>query len=319
MRAGQDEGENEGRGQVSFDRGMGIMNVHGASRGVWLALGAYGLWGVLPIYWKLLKSVPASQIMAHRVVWSFAFLAGLVLLRREGLLLLRSVERRALMAYALASGLLAINWLTYIWAVNAGRIVETSLGYFVNPLVSVLLGVVFLRERLRALQWLAVAVAGIGVGYLTWQHGALPWVALVLAGTFAVYGLLKKRAPLPALPGLTLETGLLWLPAIIFLLVLEVVDVGQLGRAGVRDWVLLVLTGLVTALPLLLFAAAAQKIKLSTIGILQYVAPSLQLLIGVAVYHEPFGHVRWVGFTMIWSALAIYTVESLWQMKRGRC
>jgi chloramphenicol-sensitive protein RarD len=271
---------------------------------------------VLPVYWKLLRAVPASQIMGHRIVWSFLFLLGLILVRREGAALWRSVDRRTLTAYALASALLAVNWFAYIWAVNDGRIVETSLGYFINPLVSVLLGVLFFRERLRAIQWLAVWLAGGGVAYLTWQHGSLPWVALVLAGTFAIYGLLKKRAPLGALPGLTLETGILWLPAVVFLLLVESGESGQVGRAGTMEWGLLFFTGVVTGLPLLLFAAAAQQIKLSTIGILQYVAPSLQLLIGVSVYHEPFGKARLVGFTLIWAALAIYSVDSLWRMRR---
>ena len=293
-----------------------LVGMWSAQRGVWFALGAYGLWGVLPVYWKLLRAVPAPQIMAHRIVWSFLFLLGLILIRREGAALWRSVDRRTLTAYALASALLGVNWLTYIWAVNAGRIVETSLGYFINPLVSVLLGVLFLRERLRAIQWLAVGVAGVGVSYLTWQHGALPWVALVLAGTFAIYGLLKKTAPLGALPGLALETGILWLPAVVFLVLVEASDRGQVGRAGAFEWGLLFFTGVVTGLPLLLFAVAAPQIRLSTIGILQYVAPTLQLLIGVAVYHEPFGQVRWVGFTLIWAALAIYSIDSLWRMRR---
>ncbi len=287
-------------------------------RGVWLALGAYGLWGVLPVYWKWLQAVPAPQILAHRVVWSFLFLLGLIFLRRDAAALWRSVDRRNLAAYGMASTLLSVNWLTYIWAVNAGRIVETSLGYFINPLVSVLLGVVFFRERLRPWQWLAVGIAALGVAYLTWQHGALPWVALVLAGTFAFYGLLKKKAPLGSLPGLAFETGILWLPAAAFLLAVEAGGNGQLGRAPVSTWALLIFTGVVTGLPLLLFSAAARRINLSTIGLLQYVAPSCQLLIGVAVYHEPFDRVRWIGFTLIWTALAIYSIESLWRMKWGR-
>jgi chloramphenicol-sensitive protein RarD len=286
-------------------------------RGVWLALGAYGLWGVLPVYWKWLQAVPAPQILAHRVVWSFLFLLGLIFLRRDAAALWRSVDRRNLAAYAMASALLSVNWLTYIWAVNAGRIVETSLGYFINPLVSVLLGVVFFRERLRPWQWLAVGIAGLGVAYLTWQHGALPWVALVLAGTFAFYGLLKKKAPLGSLPGLAFETGILWLPAVAFLLAVEAGGNGQVGRATVSTWGLLVFTGVITGLPLLMFSAAARRISLSTIGLLQYVAPSCQLLIGVAVYHEPFDQVRWLGFTLIWTALAIYSIESLWRMKWG--
>jgi chloramphenicol-sensitive protein RarD len=285
-------------------------------RGIWFALSAYGLWGVLPVYWKWLQAVPAVQIMAHRIVWSFAFLLGLILLRREALALWRAVDRRNLVVHSMASALLSVNWLTYIWAVNAGRIVEASLGYFINPLVSVLLGVLFFHERLRVGQWLAVSFAALGVGYLTWQHGSLPWVALVLAGTFAFYGLLKKMAPLTSLHGLTLETGILWLPAVLFLTAIESGGNGQMEHAGWVVWTLLVFTGVVTGLPLLAFAAAARRINLSTIGILQYVAPTGQLLIGVAVYHETFDRVRWIGFTLIWTALAIYTAESLWRMRR---
>jgi chloramphenicol-sensitive protein RarD len=287
-----------------------------ARRGVWFALSAYGLWGVLPVYWKWLQAVPAVQILAHRIVWSFVFLAGLILLRRDALALWRSVDRRNLAVYSMASALLSANWLTYIWAVNAGRIVESSLGYFINPLVSVLLGVVFFREHLRPVQWLAVGIAGFGVAYLTWQHGALPWVALALAGTFAFYGLLKKKAPLSSLHGLTFETGIMWLPAVGFLFLVETSGNGQAGRAGGSTWALLLFTGVVTGLPLLWFAAAARRINLSTIGILQYVAPTGQLLIGVAVYHEPFDRVRWIGFTLIWTALAIYSAESLWRLSR---
>ena len=279
-------------------------------------MGAYLLWGVLPVYWKLLQTVPATQILAHRVAWSFLFLLILILLRREAAALRQSVDRRNLGVYAIASALLSVNWLTYIWAVNAGRIVESSLGYFINPLVSILLGVVFFRERLRPTQWLAVGVAAAGVGYLTWRHGAPPWVALVLAGTFAFYGLLKKTAPLGALHGLAFETGILWLPAVAFLAVVELGGSGQTAGAGTMTWALLVFTGVVTGLPLLMFAAAARRVRLSTIGILQYLAPSCQLLIGVVVYHEPFDRARLIGFTLIWAALAIYSADSLREMSR---
>lgn len=289
-----------------------------ARQGMALAVGAYFLWGVLPVYWKALKSVPASQILAHRVVWSFVLLLGLVLARREWSRLRAAAHGRTLMVYGLAAALLSVNWLTYIWAVNAGRIVETSLGYFINPLVSVLLGVVFLGERLRRAQWVAVALAASGVGWLTWQHGTLPWVALVLAGSFALYGFLKKTASLGALHGLTLETGLLWLPALAYLGAQEASHQGRLGHADAVTNVLLILTGLVTALPLLMFAAAARRVTLSTIGLLQYVAPTCQLLIGVGVYREPFDRARLAGFLLIWAALGLYSAESLWRLRRSR-
>ena len=287
-------------------------------RGVWLAVGAYALWGVLPVYWKAVQSVPAPEILAHRIVWSFLFLAGLVFLGREWTAFRQGLSARTAGIYAGAALVLSVNWLTYIWAVNASRIVETSLGYFINPLVSVALGMVFLHERLRRLQWLCIALAAGGVAWLTWQHGSLPWVALVLAFSFGLYGLLKKTAPLPALQGLTLETALLWLPALGWLLFREAQGQAAFGHAGLRTTALLFFTGVVTALPLLLFAAAARKVSLTTLGLLQYMAPSCQLLIGVTVYHEPFGRDRLLGFGLIWGALALYSIEGVWRARQSR-
>ena len=272
-------------------------------------MGAFVLWGVLPVYWKALRPIPASQILAHRVVWSCIFLMGLVVVRGELRALRTAAGGRALRLYAAAALLLSVNWLTYIWAVNTARIVETSLGYFINPLVSVLLGVVFLKERLGRAQWLAVGMAAAGVVYLTWQQGALPWVAVVLASTFGLYGLLKKTAPLGALQGLTLETGLLGLPALLWLLHLEADGSSAWGHSAWSTTLLLTLTGLVTTLPLLLFAVATRRINLTTIGLLQYIAPTCGLLIGVAVYGEPFDRTRWPGFMLIWAALAVYWLE----------
>jgi chloramphenicol-sensitive protein RarD len=291
--------------------------VSAARQGILWAVGAYSLWGVLPVYWKALQTVPAPQILAHRILWSFVLLGALMFLRREWRVLWNSTNGRTLVVYGVAAAVLSVNWLTYIWAVNAGRIIETSLGYFINPLVSVLLGVVCLRERLRRAQWLAVGVAAVGVSYLTWRHGSVPWVALVLAGSFALYGFLKKQAPLGALHGLTLETAMLWLPAVAFLGWQEAQGVGRLGHGALGTNLLLVLTGVVTALPLLLFAAAARRISLSTIGLLQYLAPTCQLAIGVWVYREPFDRARLVGFVLIWSALALYTLEGLWRRRRA--
>ena len=280
-------------------------------------MAAYGLWGVLPVYWKLLQRVPAPEILAHRILWSLVFLTALVGVRREWRTLATAFHPAHLRIYAAAAGLLAVNWLTYIWAVNAGRIVETSLGYFINPLVSVALGVLVLRERLRRAQAGCVALAGVAVIWLTAREGALPWVALVLAGSFALYGLLKKQAPLPALPGLVLETALLALPALFFWGALEVGGRAAFGHAGPRLTLLLGFTGVATALPLLLFAAAARQVSLTTLGLLQYLAPSLQLLLGVLVYGEPFGRDRALAFALIWTALALYWLEGLWQARRG--
>ncbi len=284
-------------------------------QGIWLAVGAYALWGVLPVYWKAVQTVPALEILAHRIVWSLVFLAGLLSLQGGWTELRRALTPRTAGVYARAAALLSVNWLTYIWAVNAGRIVETSLGYFINPLVTVILGVLVLRERLRRLQALCVALAALGVGYLTWHHGELPWVALVLAGSFAWYGLLKKTAPLPTVHGLTLETALLALPALGVLLWREALGRAAFGHAGPGVTLLLGFTGVVTALPLLLFAAGARRVSLATLGLLQYLAPTGQLLLGVWVYNEPFGRARAVGFGLIWLALLAYTIEGWWRAR----
>ena len=282
-----------------------------ARKGIWLGLGAYLLWGLLPVYWKALRTVPAPEILMHRIVWSFGFLALLVILSRQGrTLLAAATQRRTLAIYLGAALLLGLNWFVYIWAVNHDRIVETSLGYYINPLVSVALGVVVLRERLGAIQWMAVGIATLGVLFLTWQYGAFPWVAVVLALSFACYGLIKKTAPLPALPGLTIETALLWLPAAGYLGALETQCIGRFGQSGGWGDSLLVLTGVVTALPLLLFASAARLVKLSTLGLLQYVSPTCGLILGVAVYGEPFPRARALGFGIIWLALAVYWLAS---------
>lgn len=282
-----------------------------ARKGIWLGLGAYLLWGLLPVYWKALRTVPASEILMHRIAWSFGFLALLVILSRQGrTLLAAATQRRILAIYFGAALLLGLNWFVYIWAVNHDRIVETSLGYYINPLVSVALGVAVLRERLGMIQWMAVGIAALGVLFLTWQYGAFPWVAVVLALSFACYGLIKKTAPLPALPGLTIETALLWLPAVGYLGALESQGIGRFGHSAGWGDSLLVLTGVVTALPLLLFASAARLVKLSTLGLLQYVSPTCGLILGVAVYGEPFPRTRALGFGIIWLALAVYWLAS---------
>jgi chloramphenicol-sensitive protein RarD len=288
-------------------------------KGIWLALGAYGIWGVLPVYWKLLHEVPADQILAHRIVWSFGFLGLLVVLRREGKVLRAAWgQRRTLGLYAAAAGFLAVNWFIYIWSVNHERIVETSLGYYINPLFSVLLGVVALRESLTRLQGFAVAMAGLGVVYLTWHYGTFPWIALILASSFSAYGLLKKKAPLGALPGLVLETAALMPPAILFLFAQEHRGTGAFGHAGLGPTLLLAGTGVVTAMPLLLFAGAARRVNLSTLGLLQYASPTMGLLIGVGLYHEPFPRQRQIGFAIVWSALALYWGEGAWRRRRAR-
>ncbi len=282
------------------------------NKGVIAGLGAYLLWGVFPIYWKWLHTVPAQQILAHRMVWSLIFVAGLMVLQHDRDWLRQVLrQRKTLLVYILAAILLSGNWFIYIWAVNAGYIVETSLGYFINPLVSVLMGVILLKEKLRQRQAVAVILAGVGVVYLTFNYGRLPWIALALAFSFATYGLLKKTAPLSATRSFTLETMVMFLPALAFLVVQEVHGTGTFGHQGWLVTLLLVLAGPVTSIPLILFGVAARRIPLSMIGFLQYLAPTLQFLIGVFIYHEDFPPSRILGFSLIWLALLIYSLDSV--------
>lgn len=280
------------------------------SKGSWYAVGAYAIWGILPVYWKSLHDVPATQLLAHRIVWSFCLLIIAILLSRHwGVFRVEILKPRVLRVYLVAAVLLSINWLTYIWAVNAGYIVETSLGYFINPLLSVLMGVVFFHEHLRPAQWIPIGLAGIGVLYLSAVYGSLPWIALCLAFSFGFYGLVKKIAPLGSLHGLTLETGILLVPALMYLIYSELTGQGAFLHTGTTSDLLLVGAGLMTTVPLLMFSAAARRIPLFLIGILQYIAPTLQLLLGVLVYKEPFTTARFVGFGIVWAALVLFGVE----------
>ncbi|MBN1149459.1 MAG: EamA family transporter RarD [Anaerolineales bacterium] len=289
------------------------------NRGILYAASAYLLWGFLPVYWKALQSVPATQILSHRIVWSMVFLAALIAWKRDWARLRQAIAApKTLLAGFLAACLLAVNWLTYIWGVNAGFVVETSLGYFINPLVNVMLGVIFLRERLRPWQWLPVGLAAAGVAYLTLTYGSLPWIALTLAFTFGLYGLIKKLASLGALTGLALETGILFGPALLYLLYLGSQGVGAFSSQGAPIDALLAATGVVTAFPLLLFGMGARRIHLSTLGILQYIAPTCQLFLGVLVYGEPFTPARLVGFGLIWAALIFYSVEGYTVQRKSK-
>jgi chloramphenicol-sensitive protein RarD len=247
------------------------------------------------------------------MTWSLLFVLLLLIMRRRWAWLKTAVHTpRTLVLFTASALLLSVNWFVYIWGVNAGFIVETSLGYFINPLVSVLMGVFFLGERLRKGQWGAIALAAVGVIYLTVRYGALPWIALTLATTFALYGLIRKTAPLGSLEGLSLETALMFLPALGYLIYLESQGTAAFGHVDGQTTLLLGLAGVATAVPLLFFAAGARRIKLATIGILQYIAPTLQFLIGVLVYHESFSVDRLVGFSLIWLALVIYSAENIW-------
>lgn len=288
-----------------------------SNKGLMYGIGAYLMWGFFPLYFKALQAVPSLQIVFHRVVWSFLFLILVVLVKKEWSSFKNQAARpKTVLIYALAATLLAINWLVYVYGVTSDQVVETSLGYFINPLLSVALGVIFLREQLRPAQWLPIALAAIGVLYLTLQVGTLPWIALALAFTFGLYGLLKKVAPLGALHGLTLETAILFLPALLYLLYAERQGFGAFGHLSWMENLLLMLVGVVTAIPLLMFAAAARAIPLFMIGLLQYIAPTCQFLLGVFVFHEPFTPARLVGFAIIWFALLLYWLEGYLARRR---
>lgn len=287
------------------------------NKGIAYAIGAYVIWGVLPIYLKWLHTVPALQIVSHRILWSCLLLGGVIFLARQWTAFrAMAVTPRVVRTYAIAALLIAVNWLTYVWAVDADRIVEVSLGYFINPIVSVVMGVIFLRERLRAWQWLPVGMVVTGVLYLTVSYGTLPWLALILAFSFGIYGLIKKTAPLSALHGLTLETAILLLPALSWLIYADAIGNGAFLHESIGTDILLIAAGPVTAIPLLLFAAAAQRIPLTLIGILQYIAPSLQFLIGVFVYHEAFTQAQLTGYGIVWMALIIFAIESMHAHRR---
>ncbi len=281
------------------------------NKGIWNGIAAYTLWGILPIYWKLLHQVSALQVIGHRISWSFILLVLVILFTgqwkefRSAALTIRTLG-----IYSVAAVLLTLNWLVYVWGVNSGFIVETSLGYFINPLLSVLLGVVFLRERLRPAQWLPVALAAAGVIYLTVVYGRPPWIALSLAFTFGFYGFVKKLAPLGSLYGLTLETGIAFPFALIYLSWMEFNATGAFLHEGTPITLFLIGAGAVTTIPLLMFASAAKQIPLTVVGLLQYIAPTLQFLIGVFLYKEPFNHVQLIGFGIVWVALIFFWVEN---------
>ena len=286
------------------------------NKGILYAAAAYAIWGFLPVLLKTLSSVPPFQITAHRAVWCFLFLLVLVAGQGQFAALKAALTRRNLLVYSLTALLLSVNWLVFVWAVNAGFIVESSLGYFINPLISVLLGMIFLRERLRPLQWLPVGLVAVGVIYLTFSHGGLPWIALVLALTFGSYGLVKKIAPLEALPGVALETGVMAIAALAYLLFEEGRHTGAFGHTGLLTSLLLIGSGIASAVPLLLFTAGARRAPLNVVGLLQYISPTLQFLCGVYLYGETFDQTRLVGFSIIWLALLVFTAESLLVKRR---
>jgi chloramphenicol-sensitive protein RarD len=288
------------------------------NEGVWYAVCAYVCWGLFPIYWKQLDRVPALQLIGHRILWSFVMLVAIVGATKQWRAFRRaSFNTLALRIYAVAAALVTVNWFTFVWAVNSGYVVETSLGYFINPLVSVLFGVLFLRERLRAVQWIAIGLAAAGVLYLTILYGSLPWIALVLALSFGSYGLVKKKGLLGSVHGLALETAILTPLAIAYLMSVGLRGNGALLHDGLRSDLLLLGTGAVTTIPLLFFASAVRRISLSLLGVLQYIAPTMQFLLGVLLYREPFTSAQFVGFAMVWAALIVLGVEGFLVRRRG--
>lgn len=282
--------------------------------GIAAALAAYTLWGLVPIFFRQLAAVPALEIIAHRVVWSLLLVGALLLARqRLGAVWNAARDPRILARAALAAALVMTNWLVFVWAVNAGRILETSLGYFITPLVSIVLAVLVLGERLRPRQWVAVSLACIGVAFEAWRVGGLPWVSLALAATFGSYGLLRKQLPLDAAGGLLLETACAAPFALGYLLWLGNID--NLGSFGVDlpTTLLLIATGPVTAIPLLLFAIGARRLPLATMGFLQYTAPSLTFLVAIFLYGEAMNLARLLAFAAIWAGLALYTADLMLQ------
>jgi chloramphenicol-sensitive protein RarD len=279
-------------------------------RGVAYGIAAYGIWGLFPLYFPLLKPAGAVEILAHRMVWSLIFMLAILVVARNWSWIRRLTPRR-LGLLALAGLVIAGNWGTYIYAVNSGHTLEAALGYFINPLFSVLLGVVIFRERLRPWQWTAVGLGTVAVIVLTVDYGRLPWIALTLAGAFGTYGLLKKFANMPSAESLAIETLVLFVPALAYLATLEARGTGTFGHVGMGQVALLAGAGVITAVPLLLFNGAAIRLPLSWLGMMQYIAPVLQFLIGLFIQHEDMPASRWVGFLLVWTGLVILTADGM--------
>ena len=280
-----------------------------SNSGVLYAIGAYGIWGILPIYWKAMKQIPAGDILAHRIFWSFLFLAAIISgLRKWDEFRHAFTSVRSILAVSLASILISTNWLVYIWAVNSNHIVEASLGYYINPLLTIMLGMIVLRERADFWQFVSIALAFVGVGFLTYQYGRVPWVALTLAVSFAVYGLVKKLSKLSSLTGLAAETMIV-APLALGFLIFQI-STQAVAYVDISLWMvaMIILTGVVTSVPLLLFAQGAKRVSLSTLGFVQYLSPSLSLLIGIFIYKEKFTHIDLISFSCIWVALAIFSL-----------
>lgn len=288
-------------------------------RGLAFGLAAYLLWGLFPLYYPLLEPAGPVEILSNRIVWSLVVVTLLLAVRRRWRWLRPLLKnRRQLLLLTAAAITIALNWGFYVYGVNSNQVIETSLGYFVNPLVSVMFGVVLFHERLRRWQWAAVCIGVLAVAVIAIDYGRLPWIALVLAFSFGTYGMLKKTIDMGSLESLSVETAVLFLPAVGFLLLLNIQGTSTLQEQGAQHAALLATTGLVTVAPLLFFGAAATRIPLTWIGLLQYTAPVIQFLIGVVVYNESMPASRWVGFSLVWLALVILAFDSVAAVKRGR-
>jgi chloramphenicol-sensitive protein RarD len=294
-----------------------MTSVRLSPRGLAAGAAAFTIWGLFPVYLHPLSGVPALEIIAHRIVWSCLFLLGVMLLRAElGRLTTTLGKPRLLAGLATSALLISCNWLVYVWSVTHQHIVESSLGYYINPLVNVLLGVLVLRERPNVVQWTAIALAALAVLYLAVQAGRPPWIAFALAMTFSLYGFVRKVISVDALPGLAIETLLLLPLALGYLAWCEATGVAAFGHTGPAIAALLIGSGIFTAVPLFLFAYGARRLPYSTVGVLQYIAPSLQLACGVLFYHESFEPARAAGFGLLWAALILYAADGVWRARR---
>src|SRR3954468_16187784 len=287
--------------------------------GLIAGIAAFGTWGLIPVYWKLFTNISASEILAHRFVWTTGFLVGLLSWQQRWPEVREATRSRRALLYCIGSGLaISVNWFFFIWAVNAGRVIEKSLGYFMTPLINVLFGATFLRERLTRWQLLSVFLALAGVLNLTLGYGRFPWLAITLCVSFGLYGLLRKKSGVRPIPGLFLETTLLTPIAAGYLIYLERGGSGTMGSAAWSMIFLLISTGIVTGLPLVWFGHAARHLRLTTLGFLQYLSPSCTFFLGVFLFHEPFTRAHLITFTFIWIALIIFTTEAIWRWRSGR-
>ncbi|MFI6321310.1 EamA family transporter RarD [Nonomuraea sp. NPDC050556] len=286
-------------------------------RGVLFGVAAYAMWGLFPLYWPLLKPSGPIEILAHRMAWSLVAVVVILAVRRHWSWF-RQLTRRQFALLALAAVVITVNWGTYIYAVNTNHVVESALGYFINPLISVLFGTVLLKERLRPMQWAAVGFGALAVVVLTIDYGRPPWIALTLGFSFGLYGLIKKQANVGAAESMTVETLILLAPALAYLIYLENAGTATFGHTSPGHALLLAGAGVITAIPLLCFTAAAIRVPLSTIGLLQYIAPVLQFLCGVLIAHETMPPSRWIGFSIVWLALAVFTYDSIRTARRNQ-